>query len=142
MHTFIQVLDGVPYEHPLMIDNMRQLFPEHDLATAPDGFAHFVRVEKPIIDVYQKMDSSRGVDGSGCEYEATSNGFTDVWYILEMTAAEKIEKQNSAKDAWAINGFASWTFNETTCAYEPPTARPEDGEYSWDESTTSWVALP
>lgn len=36
--------------------------------------------------------------------------------------------------------FASWTLNEETCLWEPPTPRPSDGKvYDWDEPTTSWV---
>ena len=41
--------------------------------------------------------------------------------------------------------YSSWTLNETTCMWEPPTPRPnEDRLYSWNESTTSWdvVAEP
>tara|TARA_B100000780_G_scaffold9013_1_gene6435 strand:- start:655 stop:1080 length:426 start_codon:yes stop_codon:yes gene_type:complete len=140
---FIQIRNGTCFEHPILEDNMQQLFPDHDLQTAPDGFAHFVAVAQPVLGPYQYIDNSRGFNGSGCEYEATENGFTDVWYILEMTAAEKIEKQNLFKASWAIApNWSSWTFNETTCAYEPPTAMPLDGEYSWDESTTSWATLP
>lgn len=33
----------------------------------------------------------------------------------------------------------SWILNETSCLWEPPVAKPAgDGEYTWDESTTSW----
>lgn len=36
--------------------------------------------------------------------------------------------------------FASWTLDEDTCLWEPPTPRPNDGKiYDWDEPTTSWV---
>jgi hypothetical protein len=42
--------------------------------------------------------------------------------------------------------YASWTLNEETCLWNPPTALPEDagtGEpektYAWDEITLSWV---
>jgi len=143
MSLFIQIREGQPYQHPILEDNMRQLFPDHDLETAPDGFAHFVRVEQPVIGVYEKIDISHGHESCGCEYEATESGFTDVWYILQMTDAEKTEKQNQVKASWAIApNWASWTFNETTCAYKPPTAMPSEGEYRWDESTTNWVALP
>ena len=143
MNTFIQVLDGVPYEHPLMIDNMRQLFPEHDLQTPPSGFAHFVRVARPALDVYEKIDSSYGFEGCGCEYEETESGFTDVWYVLQMTDAEKVEKQDLVKANWLLKpNWVSWTFNETTCTYDPPIERPLDGDYYWDEPTISWVALP
>ena len=37
--------------------------------------------------------------------------------------------------------YPSWVLNEATCAWESPTPIPLDGKvYSWDESTTSWIA--
>ena len=37
--------------------------------------------------------------------------------------------------------FASWTLDEQTCQWSPPTTYPNDGNmYAWDEPTTSWVA--
>ena len=38
--------------------------------------------------------------------------------------------------------FASWTLNEETCRWEPPTPYPTDGiMYRWDEETTDWKAI-
>jgi hypothetical protein len=37
--------------------------------------------------------------------------------------------------------YASWTLNDTTCLWDAPTPMPTDGVYTWDESTTSWVAV-
>lgn len=38
--------------------------------------------------------------------------------------------------------FPSWTLDEETCLWNPPIAYPDDGNrYTWDEATTSWVAL-
>jgi len=38
--------------------------------------------------------------------------------------------------------FASWTLDEGTCNWLPPTPRPTDGGmYSWNEETTSWDAI-
>tara|TARA_R100000963_G_scaffold4984_1_gene3658 strand:+ start:150 stop:491 length:342 start_codon:yes stop_codon:yes gene_type:complete len=35
--------------------------------------------------------------------------------------------------------YPSWTLNETTCRWEAPSARPDDGKsYNWNESTKSW----
>jgi len=35
--------------------------------------------------------------------------------------------------------YNSWTLNETTCLWEAPSARPDDGKmYTWNEETTSW----
>ena len=47
---------------------------------------------------------------------------------------------DSGRDAFIPpKPYASWTLNETTCLWEPPTAMPEDGNmYEWNESTTSW----
>ena len=39
--------------------------------------------------------------------------------------------------------FDSWTLNDDTCLWEAPVAYPDDGSaYTWDEDTTSWVAVP
>jgi hypothetical protein len=54
---------------------------------------------------------------------------------------------NKIRDAFIPpKPFASWTLNEETCLWDPPTPMPEDagtGEpskvYAWDEITTSWV---
>ena len=50
---------------------------------------------------------------------------------------------NPVKDAFIPpQPYASWTLNETTCLWEAPVAYPDDGlTYSWDEPTTSWVAI-
>jgi hypothetical protein len=37
--------------------------------------------------------------------------------------------------------YASWTLNEDTCQWSAPIPMPTDGDYTWDESTTSWAAV-
>ena len=38
--------------------------------------------------------------------------------------------------------FPSWTLDEETCLWNPPTPYPDDGKpYTWDESTLTWTAL-
>ena len=35
--------------------------------------------------------------------------------------------------------FNSWILNETTCRWEAPVARPDDGEqYNWNETNQTW----
>lgn len=35
--------------------------------------------------------------------------------------------------------FDSWTLNEDTCVWEPPTSKPDDGnDYTWNEENQSW----
>ena len=36
--------------------------------------------------------------------------------------------------------FPSWTMDEDTCLWNPPTPYPDDGgQYMWDEDTLSWI---
>tara|TARA_R110000787_G_scaffold105106_1_gene212559 strand:+ start:1006 stop:1341 length:336 start_codon:yes stop_codon:yes gene_type:complete len=38
--------------------------------------------------------------------------------------------------------YLSWVLNETTCLWEAPVARPDDGKrYFWNEDTTNWVEV-
>ena|SRR6056300_1104584 len=43
---------------------------------------------------------------------------------------------DKTRDAfYAPQPYASWTLNETTCHWEPPVAKPNDGNtYSWNET--------
>ena len=39
--------------------------------------------------------------------------------------------------------FNSWTLNESTCLWEAPIARPNDGNrYDWDEENQIWTLSP
>ncbi len=35
--------------------------------------------------------------------------------------------------------YASWTLDESTCYWQPPTPKPEEGVWYWKEDTTEWV---
>jgi hypothetical protein len=38
--------------------------------------------------------------------------------------------------------FQSWTLNEDSCLWQPPTLMPTDGKmYDWDEATLSWTLI-
>ena len=38
--------------------------------------------------------------------------------------------------------FDSWLLDETTCTWDAPVPRPDDGKfYDWNEATTSWVEV-
>jgi hypothetical protein len=38
--------------------------------------------------------------------------------------------------------YSSWTLDEDTCLWAPPTAYPDDGKvYEWNEETTAWVEI-
>ena len=59
------------------------------------------------------------------------------------------QRKNGASKGYTYNNsldafippqtFPSWTLNETTCQWEAPSEKPNDGgSYFWNEETTSW----
>lgn len=51
---------------------------------------------------------------------------------------------DSIRDAFiSPQPYPSWILNETTCQWEAPVPCPVDGkDYSWDETTVSWIEIP
>jgi len=135
MELFIRIQNGQPFEHPILGDNFRQAFPHIDVNNLPSDFAKFVRVTPPVLGPYEKNQT--------VSYQLVNGVYTDVFACDQLTAEEIALKQQAVKDEWAVNnGFASWTFNETTCIFEAPTPMPNNGKfYRWDEPTTSWMEI-
>lgn len=135
MELFIRIKDGQPFEHPIFGDNFRQAFPDVDISNLPPEFAKFERIEQPVLGVYEVYE--------GVTYAWVGGVVKDVHHVRQMNAAEKLEKQQATKDAWAAGpNYASWTFDEAQCAYRSPVPYPEDGKfYFWDEEALSWVEV-
>lgn len=134
MELFIRIKDGQPFEHPIMEDNFRKAFSSVNTNNLPAEFARFVRVAPPALGPYEKNQT--------VSYQLVGGVYTDVFSVEQMSAEEIAAKQQAVKDAWALNGITSWTFNESTCMFDPPTPMPIDGKlYTWDEPTTSWVEV-
>ena len=135
MELYIRLKNGQPFEHPILGNNFREVFPDVDVNNLPDWAIRFERIPQPVIGVYEKNQQ--------VTYQIIDGVCKDVWTCEQMTDEEKLAKQNAVKDKWAAGpNFASWTFNETTCVFEPPVSYPTDGKiYRWDEETTSWVGV-
>ena len=131
MKLYIQVENGQTVNHPALEDNLLQAFGQ-----IPSNWEQFARVERPVLGVYEVLDSDQPI------YQKIDGVWTDVWSVRPMTQAEKYAKQQSIKDDWKKNGFASWVFSEDKCLFEPPIPFPNDGKnYRWDELTTSWLLM-
>ena len=52
-------------------------------------------------------------------------------------------KYDQTKDAFIPpKPYPSWTLNETTCLWEAPVIKPNDGQkYSWNETNQTWDLL-
>ena len=129
MELYIQIKDGVPFEHPIFGDNFRQAFPDIDTENLPPEFARFVRVAAPTIGLFEVC--------AECVYELVDGVYTDVHHVRAMTAEEKAAKIAEARASLRPN----WTLNEETLQHIQPPRPTVRGEYPYkfDLKTNQWV---
>ena len=121
--------------------------------------AHFAKVKNGIVTnviVAEQEFIDNYVDGEVGEWIQTSyNTYGGIHYVPNSNFETPSEDQSKAlrknyagidniydasRDAfYETQPHASWTLNETSCLWEAPTAKPDDGKrYTWNETTTSW----
>ena len=157
MNLYIKTENGETKKHPAFEDNLIAAF-----GVVPENWEPFVRVERPVLTVYQVLESDIPV------YAKVDGVWTDVWTVRDMTAEEKTAKQqtiitlfNSQEQA---ENWSAWTFDEATCDMVPPVPRPApvegmsvmwcgadgnwkeaparpEGKYKFDFFAWAWVAL-
>ena len=73
----------------------------------------------------------------------TQQPYADGGVPLRKNYAAVGYTYDTGRDAfYAPKPFASWTLNEDTCIWEPPTPMPDDDKlYQWDESKKEWVVV-
>jgi len=127
MSHYIQVQDGQPINHPALVDHLYGAF-----GGIPDNWKPFSCVDQPSntimpVGVYQRAEVIYVPDGEG---------FKDQWFVRNMSEEEKAEKINGWRSA---QPFPSWSFDEPTCSWMPPTPKPDsDKPWAWDEETLAW----
>ena len=91
-------------------------------------------------------------DADGVEQEALGIDFLTKltgWAIWKQTSYNNNIRKNfasigyeydEARDAFiSPKVYPSWTLNESTCKWDPPTPYPDDGKaYQWNEATKAW----
>lgn len=130
--------DGAGFvDHPMLESNLLQVYPDIDLNNLPHGLAKFNRVEKPACGPYEVVVPA---EGGVYAWEEVGKVAKDLWVIRPMTLDEKHIKIALVQLDWSRGpAFPSWTFDESTCRYNPPVAMPQDGKpYKWNEDTESW----
>lgn len=133
MNLYIETdANGNTVNHPAFEDNLMQAF-----GKIPDHWQPFIRVERPVLSIYQVLDSEEPT------YQKVNGAWTDVWALRDMTDIEKAAKQQTVKDAWAARDQASnwsaWVFDSATCQYNPPIPRPQFDQAKFDQGIfTMW----
>lgn len=134
MELVIKIQNGKPIDHPILLENFKQAYPNIDTNNLPSDFAWFQRVSKPKMGPYVKNLTS--------SYEFDGNIVKDIWLIEEMSLEEKVNLQNKVKAEWENTGHNSWIFNEITCSFDPPIPYPTDGKkYEWNEAMLNWQEI-
>ena len=117
--------------------------------------AHFAQVENGIVTqviVAEQDVIDSGLFGTGwvqTSYNTRGgvhygqDGQPDGGVALRKNYAGIGYIYDSVRDAFIPpQPYPSWTLNEDTCNWVPPTPYPTDGNiYSWDEDTQSWVEI-
>ena len=122
--------------------------------------AYFAKIadNNEVITVEVVSDDIAITEQAGVDFQNSFHGTDDNWKQTSYDTFGGVNKKNGGipfrKNTAEIGGtydaerdafiprhrYPSWTLNESTCRYEPPTPRPRDGNfYEWDEETTSWV---
>jgi hypothetical protein len=111
--------------------------------------AHFAQVENGIVMQVIVADQDvidSGAFGSG--WVQTSYNTQGGQHRLGGTPFRKNYAgigytYDAQRDAFIPpKPYASWTLNEDTCLWQPPTLMPIDGKmYGWDEATLSWIEI-
>lgn len=110
MELFIRIVDGQPFEHPIMGDNFRQAFPDIDTNNLPPEFARFEKVAPPHVVGIYKVDE-------GVTYEFDGKVCKEIHHIRPMTDAEKTAKIAEAQAQPHPDNFV---FSEAICLWLPP----------------------
>ena len=125
--------------------------------------AHFAKIglNNKVINVVA-VDNRNLEDSNGIEQEQNGINFLEsitgwsLWVQTSYNTIKGIHKLNGTplrknyagigytydedRDAFIPKKpYPSWTLNETTCQWEAPVVKPDDGnEYNWNESTLTW----
>ena len=128
--------------------------------------AHFAEIDDSnIVLQVIVVDDKDTQDKSGNEVESVgakylSDGFGGTWKRTSYNTYGGVHKlsgtpfrknyagigfiYDETRDAfYESNPYPSWTLNEDTCIWDPPTAHPDDGKfYTWNEDTQAWDEIP
>ena len=143
MNLYIETQDGQPVNHPAFEDNLMQAF-----GAIPAHWEPFTRVERPVPDVYEVLESDMPT------YQKVDGVWADVWSVRDLTAEEKTAKQQAVVAAFnsreQAENWAAWTLDEATCTMVPPIPRPEADEAKltqgimtfWCGADANWKDAP
>ena len=99
--------------------------------------SYYAKIEGGLVTqvVVSNADAIAKTEGTWVEYKKDGS--------VRKNPASIGGRYDSENDAFYPNcPYNSWSLNKTTFKYEPPVARPDDGnKYVWNESAICWQKL-
>jgi len=116
--------------------------------------AHFAKLdENNVVTQVIVVDNKDCADASGVEKESIGIAFCERLFggNWKQTSYNGNKRKNYAGIGYTYNAdidafvppkpYPSWTLNNDTAQWEPPTPMPADGQmYGWNEESQSWIA--
>tara|TARA_R110000782_G_scaffold14777_1_gene43820 strand:- start:64 stop:366 length:303 start_codon:yes stop_codon:yes gene_type:complete len=90
MKFYIKIVDGQPFEHPIIEANFKLAYPEIEMENLPSDFAVFIQVEEPHLDPYEVCE--------GCSYVWDGDRVTQTHHCRAMTEDEAQEYDSLMAD--------------------------------------------
>ena len=96
-----------------------------------------IRAEEDFFDSFIDETPGKWIQTS---YNTRKGAHSDGGTPLRKNYAGIGFSHDAVRDAFIPpKPYESWTLNETTCLWEAPVSRPDDGNmYEWNETTTTW----
>ena len=116
--------------------------------------AHFAKLdENNVVTQVIVVDNNDTADAYGVEKEHIGAAFCERLFggTWKQTSYNGNIRKNYAGIGFTYDAdldafvppkpFNSWILNTDLAQWEAPIAMPDDGMYSWDEATTSWILI-
>ena len=134
MVLYIKVVDGEVEGYPILESNLSEVV-DNFKKNPTSLYRVYKKTDMPNLTPYQVFVRT--------ELDIFDDVVQERHIVRDMTSTEKEAKIQDCHDVWKSgDNFASWTFNEDTCQYDPPVAKPiDDKSYVWDNSTSSWTEV-
>jgi len=118
--------------------------------------AHFARVIDSAVVKIHVVANEVITDDEGVEHEESGQAFLADLHGYQPEELIQCSYNANFRNCYPGVGFTynqaldafipptpypSWVLDEETCLWEAPVPMPEDGDYTWNESTQSWDAV-
>ena len=110
--------------------------------------AYFAQLDKDnkVIDIQVVNDDVAVTEAAGVEFLTQLFGGNGWWKQTYIDGGSRKnyagigDTYDGSRDAFIPpQNYPSWTLNDSTCKWDPPTPYPDDGKaYEWNETTKAW----